>query len=276
MTYKDIICKFNPKNDLYKKYILEELIFYYSNEIRTDIDLITKKNNLIDFNVDIFEKKILKVLNYNYPIEYIVKRKYFYKRYFYIEKGVFIPRQDTEFLVDWILKNNIIKINSKVVDLCTGSGVIANTISLEKNIEVIGIEKNKTPLKVAKINQKKFGSKVIYLKKDVLKLKKNFFNQFDVIISNPPYIAEDENKLMSPNTIYEPKEALFSKKDDIIFYKKIIENSYESLKKGSKLIFEIGFNQKNKLADFLKSYTFRSQKFIKDLCGNYRILILEK
>lgn len=277
MTINELTKKLNPLNDSFYKYVLKELLKKHSKLIVEDADIFFEKNKNIDFDYNKFLKDFNRVVIKNYPVEYITNKKFFYNKTHYIKKGVLIPRQETEFIVDWIIKNKLLINSKKIADFCSGSGVIANTLSsIYKNIEIYGIEKYKIPFDVCNKNKKILNTNVSFIKNDIFKLKKSFLNQLDAIICNPPYIAKNDNNV-DISTKYEPKNALFAKEDGLYFYKKILETTIIDLKSGCQVICEIGFNQKTVLEKLLISNKhIKKFLFIKDLDDNYRIMYFVK
>jgi len=204
---------------------------------------------------------ILEKINNGYPIEYIFKEVEFFSDTFYIEEGVLIPRDDTEVVVERAI-NLINKLKTsndkvKVVDCCTGSGVIAIEIAKHTNAKVIATDISEKALKVASINVKKHNV-------DVEVKKCDLFNEAaDVLVANPPYVQSSWQK---PN-IYEPDIAFFGGSDGLDIIKKII---LKAKNLGYKIaVIEIGYNQKELLSKFLKKEKLTFD-FFNDLAGRSR------
>lgn len=193
--------------------------------------------------------KCLKKINNNYPVQYLIGNVSFYGYPIIVNKNVLIPRFETEYLVEktinYIKKLNIKK--AKIFEIGTGSGCIS--IALAKNLpdsNITAIDISYKALKVAKKNKKNNNVVIKLIKKDIFKTK--IPNNYDVIISNPPYIAYNEE--VDDSTKYEPQKALFAPDNGLAFYKKIINDLKEI---NFKLCaFEIGMTQKESLINYIK------------------------
>src|SRR5690606_492309 len=144
----------------------------------------------------------------------------FYGHKFFVNENVLIPRPETEELVEWIVKENKNK-NLKIIDIGTGSGCIP--ISLKKEIpsaEIYALDFSEKALETAKINAEFHQTEIKFLQNDFLKMDFQSLPNFDIIVSNPPYIAESERNSMDKNVLeFEPASALFVPDDDaLIFY----------------------------------------------------------
>jgi len=224
------------------------------------VDLIKK---LGDFITDNEIKKFLDYLNrrkINEPISYILEKKEFWNYNFFIEKGVLIPRPETELLVENILK---VKKNKKyfynILEIGTGSGCII--ISLLKELKFsrgVGIEISKKALQISKKNSELFkvNKKLKFYLVDLKKFKT--FQKFDIIVSNPPYIPEHRIANLSEDIKrFEPKSALLGGKLGYEYTKKIIGIYSKFLKKNGILALEIGDNQFKNVKKILKKNGFR-------------------
>ncbi|WPL40310.1 peptide chain release factor N(5)-glutamine methyltransferase [Malacoplasma iowae] len=275
MTFKELVDKFYKEDNNYHNLTVYEIIYYLSKKVKNKTDLITNDSSLIDFDVKYFLNIYNKVFYKNVPIEYITNKFTFLNEEYFICKGVFIPRPETEFLVSTIIEKNILDNKNNILDLCSGSGVIANSLAIKYNDKYIcGVEKKIIPFNVSKYNAKIKKLKTNFVRKDVFKLGNNFVSNFDAIVCNPPYVSNDFS--ISKWVKKEPRNALFAKDEGLYFYKKIINDYYHSLKKNTILIFEIGYDQKEKLEEFLNSQNITSFYFIKDLNKIDRILIINK
>ena len=222
-------------------------------------------------------KKILKSLNSlknNYPIDYLINKRLFLNNEFYVNEDVLIPRPETEELVNWIIQDNIeIKEKKRVIDIATGSGCIAITLSLfNKYFETIGIDISKKALDVCEINKKKFSSQVTFLEYNIME-EKSFSEKFDIIISNPPYLTKNEVSTIGENVKFEPKIALFAPSDDpLLFYKKIINFSMINLNNGGLIYFEINPIYIKEIKQILAKNNLNDVNFRDDFRGNKRFL----
>ena len=207
------------------------------------------------------------------PLQHITHSQEFMKMDFYVNEDVLIPRPDTEILVEEVIKIAKKIQRPKILDLCTGSGAIA--ISLAKNLpkaEVYGIDISEKALEVAKKNAKKLEAKVEFIKSNLFEEMKKM--KFDIIVSNPPYIKNEDIKYLSNEVQREPSLALEGGTDGLDFYRNITKASIDYLKLGSYLCFEIGYDQKVDVIEIIE----RENRFVdtyskKDLYGNDRIVV---
>ena len=211
------------------------------------------------------------------PIAYIIKKKEFWKLDFYIDKNVLIPRPDTELIVEEVLKLYNAKHKLSVLDIGTGSGCILLSILRErKNFFGVGIDISKKALNVARFNAKihHLENRTKFYKSDVDKF---LFGKYDLIISNPPYIKKQDFKYLERDVVgYEPKLALDGGQDGYSKITKVISRASVLLKKNGKFILEIGFDQKNKVINILKSNKFYINKTLKDYAKNDRCIVSTK
>ena len=219
---------------------------------------------------------IQKILN-GTPIQYITNNQEFMKLDFYVDENVLIPQPDTEILVEEIIKNYKEK-NIEILDLCTGSGAIG--ISLAKYIENSKITCSDISFKaiqIAKLNAEKnlCHKKMKFIISDMF--EKIDPKQYDIIVSNPPYIKTDIIKNLSIYVQNEPIIALDGGTDGLDFYKIIAKNSYKFLKSGGKLFLEIGDDQRDQVMRILEKTDFYNNiECIKDLAGNDRVVVAER
>ena len=209
------------------------------------------------------------------PIEHITHNKEFMKLNFFVDENVLIPRQDTEVLVEEVIKIAQKVKARKILDLCTGSGAIA--ISLEKylpNTEITALDISYKALEVAKLNAKtnKVENQITFIESNLFEnLPKE---KYDIIVSNPPYIKQDIIKELDKEVQKEPHIALDGGKDGLDFYRKIIDEGYEYLKYGGYLCLEIGYDQKEEVMNLLDDNGQYINKIcIKDLYDNDRVII---
>ena len=211
------------------------------------------------------------------PIAYLVKKKYFWKYQFTVNRDVLIPRPDTEVLIEEVLKLTKNKESLNLLDVGVGSGcILISILKDKKNFYGTGIDISKKSLDICKINGENLG--VI----DRLKLFKsdidNFhFRKYDLIISNPPYIEKNKLKYLEKDVIgFEPKQALNGGIDGLSEISKVINRSSELIKKNGFLILEIGFDQKRKVKGILEDKGFYIKKIVKDLSNNDRCVVSVK
>ncbi len=224
------------------------------------------------------------------PVQYVTGKAYFYGEMFEVNSSVLIPRPETEELVQWIVEASPASVSLskgegfntdsfKILDIGTGSGCIA--IALKKNIsaDVFAIDVSANALEVARRNSEKLSAEIHFALSDILELKNPFGEiQFDIIVSNPPYISEDEKNSLDKNVLaYEPHEALFAKGNDaLIFYKAIIEFSKKYLKPNGKLFFEINQLHGNEVKKILEENNFHSVELKNDINKNPRMVSANK
>ena len=211
------------------------------------------------------------------PIRYILGECDFMGLDFHVEEGVLIPRSDTEVLVEEVL-NRIGEDESLMVcDLCSGSGAIGIALAhYRNNIKVDAIDYYDIPEKVTKMNiiKNNLQDRINFIKSDLLKEAIKLEKVYDIIVSNPPYIKEEEiGKLMSDVKDYEPHTALSGGEDGLIFYRRIVEESRKVLKENGILSFEIGYDQGEDVKKLMESNGYEEVKVIRDLAGLDRVVI---
>lgn len=209
------------------------------------------------------------------PLEHITHQKEFMKLNFYVDENVLIPRQDTEILVEEVIGIAEKLKAKKILDLCTGSGAIA--VSLAKYIpqsNITAIDISNEALKISKINaiNNQVENQIKFINSDMFTNLNN--EKFDIIVSNPPYIKTNEIDDLDENVKREPYIALDGGNDGLIFYKKIIKESYQYLKYGGYLCLEIGYDQKADVIDLIeKEKKFENTYAKKDLFDNDRVVV---
>lgn len=218
--------------------------------------------------------EVIDRVNKNEPYQYVLGQAYFYDTYFKVTSDTLIPRPETEELVYYVL-NNESDHGLQVADIGTGTGAIGLTLARHwKNNKVTVTDISSEALSVAKENGVNLGVEVTYKQGDLLTPLKESGRQFDVLISNPPYISEDETHLMTPSVLeYEPHQALFADDDGLALYKKMILKLDDVLTKGGRVYFEIGYAQGAALLEFVKDIKQISNPvIIKDINEQDRIL----
>ena len=211
------------------------------------------------------------------PIAYLLNKKDFWNYEFYIDKGILIPRPDTELIIEQVLK--IYKNKNKInfLDIGFGSGCILLSILKErKNFKGTGVDISNHALKVCNTNAFKLGVKnrVKLYNSDIDKF---VLGKYDLIISNPPYIKNLDLKYLDKDVIkFEPKLALDGGLDGISEIRKVIKKSSELIKYGGKLILEIAYNQTREVKKLLKKNGFYTNSVVKDLARNDRCIISTK
>ena len=250
-------------------YMLDESPQLFSNSLSEQL---SKENE--DRYFSLIEKHIKE----DVPLSHLVGFEYFYDRKFNVTKDVLSPRMETEELVykviDYIKAKD--KNNFKILDLCTGSGIIAITLRKElENIplELVASDISEAALKVAKENAILNDGEVKFIQSDLFE---NINDKFDIIVSNPPYISYDDVVTMEDNVLnYDPHLALFAEEDGMYFYRKIIENAKLYLKEDGVIFFEIGYDQREKMLELARSNDFIAEVY-KDLNGRDRMAFLKR
>ena len=196
---------------------------------------------------------ILRQREIRYPLQYILGEWDFYGRSFDVGVGVLVPRADTETVVETCLEFLKEKKNPEILDLCAGSGCIGITLAAEKKDSAVTmVEKYDEALRYAQKNILKNNIKNAEVKKGDIFEGDASEKEYDLIVSNPPYIPESEMNMVSPETAFEPQTALRASDSGMEFYKAIIEKYTNSLKTGGMLCFEVGFSGKEAVSQLLK------------------------
>jgi len=278
-TFDKIIKSFKTNlSDIYPQSEIEAitaLVFEYLFNF-SKIDLFLKKHEIPDNSLTAKIDEILKRLRNYEPIQYIIGQTHFYQGIFKVNKNVLIPRQETEELVDWIISENRNSKGLKILDIGTGSGCIA--ISLQQNIEtsiVFAYDISTSAIELAKTNALLNHSELNFIIKDILLAANDKSDEeFDVIVSNPPYVLFREKYKMQKNVLdFEPGIALFVDDDDpLIFYKSIVNYSVNNLKSGGCLYFEINESFGNQVVELLNNNGFSNVILKEDINGKNRMV----
>lgn len=211
------------------------------------------------------------------PLSHLVGFEYFYDRKFKVTSDVLSPRMETEELVykviDYIRKNNLT--NIKILDLCTGSGIIGITLKKELeefDVKILASDISSRALTVAKENASSLEADISFVESDLFS---NIQDKFDIIVSNPPYIAHNDKKTIKENVLnYDPHLALFADEEGMYFYRNIIEKSRPYLNEKGIMFFEIGYDQKEKIIILGENNKFETVVY-KDINGRDRIAVLK-
>jgi protein-(glutamine-N5) methyltransferase, release factor-specific len=234
--------------------------------------IINNEKELSKQDFEYYKNYITRLIN-GEPIQYIIGKQEFMGIEFNVNKDVLIPQPDTEILVEETIKIAKEYNKPKVLDLCTGSGAIA--VSIKKYIpeaEVFASDISIKALQLAKINN--IDNNINFIESNLFE---NINNEFDIIVSNPPYIRTEEIKSLSKEVQNEPLIALDGGQDGLDFYRDIIKQAHNYLKSNGKLCLEIGDEQKDAITQILKSnFNYTNIKYYKDLQGNDRVIIAEK
>lgn len=211
------------------------------------------------------------------PIQYILGETEFFGLPFYVNENTLIPRPETEELVEWIINQPKVesrKSKVKILDIGTGTGCIA--VSLAKNLpdaEVFALDVSEKALTVAKKNAARNAVSVTFLHQSILETE-DLFQQFDIIVSNPPYVRNLEKEEIKKNVLdYEPHLALFVEDHDaLLFYRKITQLARKNLSRNGQLFFEINQYLGKEMIALLEEYQFGNIELKKDIYGNDRMI----
>lgn len=238
--------------ELFLMAYLEQDQLYFITHQETSID--EKEPRLLEW----IERRVR-----NEPLEYLTRRVSFYSREFYIDEGALIPRPETELLIDEVLARVNLDDSFVIVEIGTGSGIISILLALHlPNARFIAVDISPRALSVARRNIEAFGlSDRIELREGDLLSCVN--EKIDLLVSNPPYIAQDVS--LESNLSYEPQNALFggSIGDEII--RRLLDEVY--VRKISIFVCEMGYDQRARVQEYLKSFAVQSLEFYKDLAS---------
>jgi release factor glutamine methyltransferase len=226
-------------------------------------------------------ERVLAELKKEKPIQYILGETEFYSLPFLVNENTLIPRPETEELVEWILKSTKYELQStklRILDVGTGSGCIA--ISLAKNLpnaQVFAIDVSEKAMLIAKKNAEINNVKINFIHADILKIDSfdQLPTQFDIIVSNPPYVRNLEKFEIKPNVLeYEPHLALFVEDTDaLLFFRKIAEFAKKNLSEKGKLFFEINQYLGRETIELLERLGFKNIELRNDIYGNDRMIL---
>lgn len=224
-----------------------------------------------------FQNAVNKLKNY-IPIQYIIGNTEFYNLTLKVNAATLIPRPETEELVAWIINDQNNKQNISILDVGTGSGCIA--IALAKNLpeaKVFALDVSEKALRIARQNAVDNGVTIEFIEADIFDVDLGNL-QFDVIVSNPPYVRELEKETMSPNVLnHEPHLALFVKDDDpLLFYRSIVEVANNTLKSKGFLYFEINEFLGNLTRQLVQKLNYSNIELKKDLFMKDRMIKANK
>jgi release factor glutamine methyltransferase len=211
------------------------------------------------------------------PIQHILGSAHFYGHDFKVSPATLIPRPETEELVDLISSDAANQAGLRVLDIGTGSGCIAISLSLSLNKAVVeALDISPDALRIAIENNRALGADVTFHQRDIL--QESLGRTYDIIVSNPPYVTASEKQLMHDNVLqFEPPEALFvSNEKPLVFYERICQLAFEHLSQGGRLYFEINEQFGSAVKKLLEDSGFNEVHVIKDLMGKDRIAIGNK
>ena len=248
-------------------YMLDESPQLFSNNLSEQL---SKENEEKYFSL------IEKHIEEDVPLSHLVGFEYFYDRKYKVTKDVLSPRMETEELIykviEYVKATN--KNNLKILDLCTGSGIIAITLKKELeqvSVDIIASDISEKAIEVAKENAQNHNADIRFIQSDIFN---NIDDKFDIIVSNPPYIDRKDEVTMQDNVLkYDPHLALFAEEEGMYFYRKIIEQANDYLDENGVIFFEIGYDQKDKIIKLADMNGYSAEVY-KDINGRDRMAFL--
>ena len=250
-------------------YMLDESPQLFSNNISEELS---------GENEEKYFSLIEKHIREDMPLSHLVGFEYFYDRKFKVTKDVLSPRMETEELIYRVIKyvKTTKKDSIKILDLCTGSGIIAITLKKELELKSVGLiasDISEEALEVAKENAELNNADIKFIQSDIFN---NIDEKFDIIVSNPPYIDRKDEITMKTNVLnYDPHLALFAEEEGMYFYRKIVEEAKNYLNDSGVIFFEIGHDQREKITKLADINDYHAEVY-KDLNGRDRMAFLSK
>lgn len=229
------------------------------------------------YNKEIEESIVDKVINQlenHEPVSYITGRREFYGREFLVSPDTLIPRVETEILVEEVIKEFRDSKSLEIIDICSGSGAIGLTLMQEIDISFLTLlDIDEAALEISKENAGRFNicKNVEFICSDILNY--TTLKKYDIVVCNPPYIAENEYKTLQEEVKKEPYHALVAEDNGLIFYKKILSNFKNLCKSNGVMFFEIGAEQAQSVLGYAKMCNLYAE-CIKDYSGNDRVIIV--
>ena len=251
---------YGPEADMLAMLIVEDVSGFNNTEILID----NKFQTGVKFRSTI-EEYILR-LKREEPIQYILGKAYFYDNMYEVNEDTLIPRPETEELVKLVLDHIPDEQTLNILDIGTGSGCIASSIALNSvNAKVDGLDISTSALAVARRNAASIRAEVNFFQADIFTYATD--KNYDLIVSNPPYVRNSEKKLMSANVLnHEPAKALFvSDKNPLIFYACIIEFGKNNISANGGLFFEINEAFGSEVAEMLDKSNYHKIEVVKDI-----------
>jgi len=270
---------FNQLNDFSKseintffKLLCEDIL-----EIKPHQIIISAGNKVLDSDLNLFFDAINR-LKLNEPVQYIMGYSYFFGNKFKLSPSVLIPRPETEELISWIFAHYQPFEKLKILELGTGSGCIAVTLAKHFiNSKVFALDISDYALEVARFNSESNNTNVVFFKADILNLGVLDEN-YDIIVSNPPYVSKSEMSKMSFNVLdYEPHLALFVEDSNpLIFYKSIKKIILSNLSPNGHCFLEINESYGDELMQLYEDLSFDSVVLRKDIFNKNRMIKIKK
>lgn len=204
------------------------------------------------------------------PLQYIIGCQEFMGLNFLVNPSVLIPRQDTETLVEQTL--SVIRPGDAILDMCTGSGcILISLLKMKEGCTGVGVDISAQAIETARENAKMNEVDATWICSDLFT---EVSGKFNVIVSNPPYIATSVIETLMPEVVrFEPYGALDGHEDGLFFYRKLVEQSEKYLTDRGYLLFEIGYDQGEAVADLMKQAGYKDVTIVKDYCENDRVVM---
>ncbi|MGI6071477.1 MAG: peptide chain release factor N(5)-glutamine methyltransferase [Lachnospiraceae bacterium] len=233
-------------------------------------EYLLNKDRQIRQDVEVSFLKLIEERAGRVPYQYLISEAGFMGYKLYVDPSVMIPRLDTEVLAMEAL-SRIPEGKADVLDMCTGSGCIAVALKCERpKLRMTACDISEEALAVARVNAASNGAEITLLRGDLFEKVEGLF---DMIVSNPPYVAEEEYRELAPEIArHEPKLALLAGADGLDIYKRLIPEAAGHLRPGGCLIMEIGCNQAKKVSRLMKTAGYKKIEIIKDLAGLDRVI----
>ena len=204
------------------------------------------------------------------PLQYITGCQEFMGLNFLVNPSVLIPRQDTETLVEQAL--SVIESGDTILDMCTGSGcILISLLKLKQGCKGVGVDISAQAIETARENARCNEVDATWICSDLFT---EVSGKFDVMVSNPPYIATSVIETLMPEVVeFEPYSALDGHEDGLFFYQKLVQEAEAYLKEQGYLLFEIGHDQSEAVADLMKQAGYKDVTIVKDYCENDRVVM---
>lgn len=276
MTFREVLNwgKEKLKDSGIDEYELDAwLLLEYVTGISRALFFVKDHEEMMSADRETYEK-LVKKRGRHIPLQHLTNAQEFMGYEFYVNEHVLVPRQDTEILVEEADRIASEKNMTKILDLCCGSGcILLSLLKMGENRSGIGSDISEEALKVAKINRERLHistERVTFLKGDLFE---NISGQFDMIVSNPPYIRTAEiETLQAEVRLHDPFEALDGKEDGLFFYRRIVSEAERYLKDNGVLLFEIGYDQADDVRTLMEEADFENVQIKKDLAGLDRVV----
>ena len=251
--------------NLEAQFILQFVLKETSSQLIIQRSKTVSKNDVHSMDLIVKQRLV------NIPLAYIFNEWDFYGKTYYITPETLIPRQDTELMIDILLQSNNKESQLNILDLGTGSGVIGVTLAQHFSCAQVTLSDiSSSAIKVAEINGKNTNVKnVQFIHSDWFESIKH--NNFDIIVSNPPYIAETDSHLLHPELLAQPRIALVSEMSGLKDIKHIVQNAKQYLNESGMLIIEHGYDQAMMVQDIFIANDFNNIAQHKDINGVIRI-----